>query len=132
MITGDQLLGDALAGLGGGGIVAPDDLDLDARRQVLLVLLDVEVYAFLHLVAGLGEKSGIAVDQADLDGLRRCRAGDRERGDYGARQGRGDMCWSDHFVSPRFLAFEPLIRAMVDRAGSISGKLEIGQLFWAT
>ena len=72
MIAGDQLLRDALAGLGGSGIVALDELDLDARRQVLLVRLDVEIDALLHLVASLGEKSRIAVDQADPDGLRRC------------------------------------------------------------
>ena len=39
-------------------VVALDDLDLDAGRQILLVLLDVEIDALLHLVAGLARKPG--------------------------------------------------------------------------
>jgi hypothetical protein len=50
------------------------------------VRFDVEFDAFLHLVAGLGEKSGIAVDEANLDGLRSRQFGSAR--DRYARQGQ--------------------------------------------
>jgi len=77
MIARDQLLGQPLGDIRvGPGRVADDELDLQIGRQVLLVLLDVEPQAFVHLIAGLRERPGIRDDQADLDGVRhgRCRA----------------------------------------------------------
>jgi hypothetical protein len=65
----DQFLCHALADLGSRRVIAADQLDLDARWQILLVCLDGETDALIHLVALLGEKTCIAVDEADLDRL---------------------------------------------------------------
>ena len=81
MLARDQFLRQPLADLRIGGIVAPQDLELDARRQILLVLLDVQIDGLLRLVRCLGDKPGIAADQPDLDdrlGRRRYRQ-QRER-----------------------------------------------------
>ena len=85
-LAGDQLLSDALAGLGIGAVIAAHQLDLDARGKVGLMGLDVEVHPLVHLVALLGEEAGIGVDDADLDRL--CAGGGRQghRG-HSAEQG---------------------------------------------
>ena len=60
MVAGDQLLRNALCDIGvGAGIVTGYELDLDTRRQVFLMLLDVELDALVELVAGLRERTGI-------------------------------------------------------------------------
>ena len=70
LLARDQFLSNALAGVRNGPVVATDELDLHPRRKLLFVLLQVKVDALLHFIARLGEKSRIAVDQTDLDGLR--------------------------------------------------------------
>src|SRR5262249_61167254 len=52
-----------------GSAAGRQDRDLDARRQILLVFLEIKVVALLPLVGGLRDKPGIAVDQPDLDRL---------------------------------------------------------------
>jgi len=73
MLARDQLLRQPLADFRRRCIVTADQLDLDPGRQVFLMLLQVEVEPLLALVAGLRDKPCIAVDQPDLDGLRRQR-----------------------------------------------------------
>ncbi len=74
MVAGDQLLRQALGHIGiRAGVVALDQLQLDAGRQILLVLLDVEIEALLDLIAEGGLRTGIGQDDADLHGLRRAR-----------------------------------------------------------
>ena len=62
-----------LADLGIGGVIAAQQLDLYARRQILSVLFNVEIEPLLALVGGLRDKARVAVDQPDFDGLRRER-----------------------------------------------------------
>ena len=103
MIASDQLLRDTLCDIRiGAGVVAGHELDLDARRQVLLMLLDVELDALVELVAGLRERTGIGVDKTDLDGLRRRRH--RERAERrGSEDEAGDLLLQHrHFLS-RFI-----------------------------
>ena len=69
LLARDQFLGKPFAGIWNGAVVTPNELDFDPGRQLLFVLLDVEIDAFLHLIACLGEKTRTAVDQTDLDGL---------------------------------------------------------------
>src|SRR6266481_2091963 len=66
VLAGDQLLSQPLADFRIGGIVAPYDFDLYPRRQILLVLLHVQVDGFLRLVRGLRDKAGVATDVPDL------------------------------------------------------------------
>ena len=63
------------------GVVARDQLDLHARRQLLLVLLDVQAHRALHVRPEVAVKPGVAGDEADLDGLTEAcpSAGERAR-----------------------------------------------------
>ena len=55
MVARDQFLGQTLGDIGiGAGVVAIDQRQLDAWRQIFLVLFDVKVDALVHLIAGLG------------------------------------------------------------------------------
>jgi hypothetical protein len=67
MIARDQLLREPFADLGAGSVVALDQLKLDALRQILLVQLQVKIDRLLRLIGGLRDKTGVAVDQPDLD-----------------------------------------------------------------
>jgi hypothetical protein len=63
------------------GIVARDELDLHPLGQLFLVLLDVQAHRALHVGPEVAVQSGIAGDEADLDGLceaRRRSAGERD------------------------------------------------------
>ena len=80
MLAGNQLLRQPFADLRGGGVIPAQDLDLHIGREILLVLLDVEVDRLLRLIARLRDKAGIAADQPDFDDrLRRCRHDDQRR-----------------------------------------------------
>jgi hypothetical protein len=72
MIPGDQFLRQAFADLRIGGVVALDDLELNIRRQIVFVELQVKIDCLLGLVARLRDKSGIAIDEPNLDGGLRC------------------------------------------------------------
>ena len=71
-------------------------------------VLDVEVDAFLHLVGGLGDKARIAVDHADLDGLRPSRRrrrrgqrhGNQRRRDRHERSSATNQTDGPHSISP--------------------------------
>ena len=95
MVACDQFLRQPFADFWIGGVVAAQQLDLDAGRQLLFVLLDVEIDAFLGFVGRLGDKAGIAVDHPNLDGLRRQRCGRQRAG----RQQRADEL-AEHLILP--------------------------------
>ena len=100
MLAGDQLLGEPFADLGAGSIVALDQLELDALRQILLVQLQVEIDRLLRLIGGLRDKPGIAVDQPDLDHRFGRRRGGRQRR-ASDRQHQASEQSTHHRRSPR-------------------------------
>jgi hypothetical protein len=73
VVAHHQFLGEALGHVGGrpAGILA-DELDL-AARDLVAILLDVEVDAGLELVRGIGEGARIGQDDPDLQRLLRER-----------------------------------------------------------
>jgi hypothetical protein len=95
LVAHDQLLRELLGLVGvGAGVVARDELDLHARRQLLLVLLDVQAHRALHVGPEVAVQAGVAGDEADLDGLR--VAGDRHDGEREHEQQPHDL----HGVPP--------------------------------
>jgi 2-polyprenyl-6-methoxyphenol hydroxylase-like FAD-dependent oxidoreductase len=85
LIAGDQLLRQLPGAVEvGAAIVAVEQLDLDALRQVLLVQLDIEAKALVGVLAEARLRPAEGVDDTDLDGLRlgmsRQQCSEHERG----------------------------------------------------
>ena len=67
MIARDQFLRHALGDFRiGTRVIAPDDIQLHAGRQIFLVLLHVQADAAIQLLADGGERTGIGVDDAQF------------------------------------------------------------------